>query len=61
MTRERSPRGRLGLAWFDLYYQRVFQPVGDRLDFDTPAGGNGDVIYRIGPFTQRRRRPSSST
>ncbi len=43
---------RTGLAWFDLYYQRAFQPVGDRLDFDTPAGGNGDVIYRLGPFTQ---------
>ena len=41
-----------GLAWFDLYYQRFFQPVGDRLDFDTPAGGNGDVIYRLGPFTR---------
>jgi hypothetical protein len=40
-----------GLAWFDLYYQRAFQPVGDRLEFDTPAGGNGDVIYRLGPFT----------
>jgi len=41
-----------GLAWFDLYYQRAFQPVGDRLDFDTPAGGNGDVIYRLGPFAR---------
>lgn len=39
-----------GLAWFDLYYQRAFQPVGDLLAFDTPAGGNGGVIYRIGPF-----------
>jgi hypothetical protein len=41
-----------GLAWFDLYYQRAFQPVGDRLEFDTPAGGNGEVIYRLGPFTR---------
>lgn len=48
---------RVGLAWYDLYYQRAFQPVGDRLDFDTPASfdapawGNGNVIYRIGPFS----------
>jgi hypothetical protein len=40
-----------GLAWFDLYYRRAFRPVGDRLDFDTPAGGNGEVVYRVGPFT----------
>jgi hypothetical protein len=46
-----SVSARAGLAWFDLYYQRAFEPVGDRLDFDTPAGGNGDVIYRLGPFT----------
>ena len=41
-----------GLAWYDLYYQRAFQPVSERLEFDTPAGGNGDVIYRLGPFTR---------
>ena len=41
---------RCGLAWFDLYYRRTFRPVKDRLDFDSPAGGNGDVLYRIGPF-----------
>lgn len=43
---------RCGLGWVDLYYQRFFRPVGDRLDFDTPVGGNGDVLYRIGPFTR---------
>ena len=43
---------RCGLGWVDLYYQRFFRPEGDRLDFDTPVGGNGDVIYRIGPFTR---------
>jgi hypothetical protein len=41
-----------GLAWYDLYYQRAFLPVGGRLDFSTPEGGNGDVIYRLGPFTR---------
>ncbi len=39
-----------GLAWYDLYYRRAFQPVGECLAFDTPAGGNGGVIYRLGPF-----------
>ena len=42
---------RCGLAWFDLYYQRAFRPLGDRLDFDSREGGAGEVIYRIGPFT----------
>lgn len=41
-----------GLAWYDLFYRRTFKPVSDRLEFDTPAGGNGDVIYRLGPFVQ---------
>jgi hypothetical protein len=43
---------RCGLGWVDLYYRCFFRPDGDRLDFDTPEGGDGDVIYRIGPFTQ---------
>jgi hypothetical protein len=42
---------RSALAWFDLYYQRAFRPVSDRVDFDTPDGGNGAVVYRVGPFT----------
>ncbi len=42
----------VGLAWIDLYYPRTFQPVNDELAFDTPAGGNGDVVYRVGPFTR---------
>ena len=44
-----------GLAWFDLYYMRRFEPVDDALAFDSPSGGNGDVIYRIGPFVDPRQ------
>ena len=39
-----------GLAWFDLFYARRFEPVGGRLDFDAPADRSGPVVYRIGPF-----------
>ena len=42
---------RTGLAWIDLYYPRFFQPAGDSLAFDSPAGGNGNVIYTVGPFS----------
>lgn len=39
-----------GLAWADLFYQRRFVPVANRLTFDSsPAGGN--YLYSIGPFT----------
>jgi peptidase C25-like protein/flagellar hook capping protein FlgD len=43
-------RDRTALAWFDLFYARRFEPVGNELTFDSsPAGG----VYRydIGPFT----------
>ncbi|MBI5709796.1 MAG: hypothetical protein HZC42_05730 [Candidatus Eisenbacteria bacterium] len=42
---------RTGLAWIDLYYPRFFEPAGDSLLFDSPAGGNGNVIYTVGPFS----------
>ncbi len=47
-----------GLAWFDLFYQSRYLPgAGGRLDFDTPAGGNGDVRYRIGPYPEGTAKP----
>jgi hypothetical protein len=39
-----------GIAWFDLFYPRRFEPYGDILDFDSPAA-SGNYLYRIGPFT----------
>lgn len=41
---------RVGVAWFEVYYPRRFEPVGDSLEFRTPPGGNGDVIYQLEPF-----------
>jgi hypothetical protein len=37
------------LAWYDLFYARRFEPVGDALAFDSPGGG--DRLYKVGPFT----------
>jgi hypothetical protein len=38
------------LAWYDLFYARRFEPIDDRLEFDSaPAGGS--YLYRIGPFS----------
>ncbi|HKQ58147.1 MAG TPA: C25 family cysteine peptidase, partial [Candidatus Eisenbacteria bacterium] len=39
-----------GLAWFDFFYARRFEPVSNELDFDSAPGG-GSYIYSIGPFT----------
>jgi hypothetical protein len=39
----------VALAWFDVFYARRFEPVGDELAFDTPAE-SGTYLYRIGPF-----------
>lgn len=37
-------------AWFDVFYERRFTPVGNVLRFESrPAAG--DYLYRIGPFT----------
>jgi hypothetical protein len=41
---------RLGLAWVDLFYQRLLVPVADSLTFTTPAG-TGRAVYRVGPFS----------
>jgi hypothetical protein len=40
---------RNALAWFDLFYRRVLQPVDDRIEFRSPAGA-GTFTYDIGPF-----------
>lgn len=37
------------LAWYEVRYQRRFEPVGDALTFDSPASG-GNYIYEVGPF-----------
>ncbi len=39
------------LAWFDLYYRRFLQPVGDSLGFRSPQGA-GAFHYDIGPFAR---------
>jgi peptidase C25-like protein/flagellar hook capping protein FlgD len=41
---------RVGLAWFDLFYQRRFEPVANELTFDSP-GASGSWFYDIGPFS----------
>ena len=40
---------RSALAWIEVRYRRKFEPEGDELAFDSPAGG-GDYRYDIGPF-----------
>lgn len=40
---------RSALAWFDVFYRRALQPVDDRLEFRSPAGG-GTYRYDVGPF-----------
>ena len=39
----------LGVAWYDLFYRRMFVPVADTLEFRSP--GYGPVIYDLGPFS----------
>jgi peptidase C25-like protein len=39
------------LAWFDLFYDRRFEPVNDALAFSSPPGFGGSYLYRIGPFS----------
>ncbi len=41
---------RTGLAWFDAFYARRFEPVADELEFSSPPGG-GTVLYDLGPFS----------
>jgi hypothetical protein len=41
---------RVGLAFFDLFYQRRFEPVDNELTFDSSPSG-GSWLYDIGPFT----------
>jgi hypothetical protein len=41
---------RSALAWIEVRYRRKFEPEGDELEFDSPAGGP-DYLYDIGPFS----------
>ncbi len=41
---------RIAFAWYDVFYQRKFQPVGNQLNFESPAAA-GDYLFRIAPFT----------
>ncbi len=41
---------RIAFAWYDVFYQRKFEPVGNQLDFESPAAA-GDYLFRIAPFT----------
>lgn len=40
----------ISVYWFDLFYPSAFEPIADRLEFSTPAGG-GSFLYHVGPFT----------
>ncbi len=40
---------RSGLAFFELYYERLLRPAGDAIEFRTHAG-TGRFRYDIGPF-----------
>ena len=40
----------VGVARFDLFYHRRFEPVNNQLSFESDPGG-GSRIYRVGPFT----------
>ena len=40
----------VAIAWFDVFYRRAFEPVGNALTFESDPGG-GARIYRIGPFS----------
>lgn len=41
---------RVGFAWFDVFYQRTFEAMGDTLFFKSPETP-GDYVYRIPGFT----------
>ncbi len=45
-----SRRDRVGVAWFDLFYERFFEPLANELSFKSPADP-GNYLFRIGPFT----------
>jgi Peptidase family C25 len=45
-----SRRDRVAVAWFDLFYQRFFEPVANELSFEAPSAA-GDYLFRVGPFT----------
>src|SRR5262249_50941373 len=44
-----SRRDQTGLAWYELYYERLLQPADDAIEFRTHRGA-GDFRYDIGPF-----------
>ncbi len=48
-----SDLDRNALAWFDVFYQRRLQPVGDALDFRAPPAA-GAYRYDLGPFRSPR-------
>jgi hypothetical protein len=46
----RTRQDLVGVAWFEMRYQRRFEPVANELSFHSPAGP-GNFLFRIGPFT----------
>lgn len=42
---------RSGLAWYEVYYERLLKPVGDAIDFRTHPG-SGRFRYDVGPFVK---------
>lgn len=48
-----TDQDRSALAWFDVFYRRSLQPVGDQLEFRSPVDP-GTYRYDIGPFAAVR-------
>lgn len=40
----------VGVAWFDVFYPRRFEPIQNELTFESDPSG-GSYVYDIGPFT----------
>jgi len=45
-----SRNDRIAFAWYDVFYHRKFEPVGNQLAFESPAAP-GNYLFRIAPFT----------
>jgi len=41
---------RIGFAWYDVFYRRRFEPVGNELTFETPDSA-ADYLFQVAPFT----------